>query len=153
MNFRNQYNRLPCPSDITLIADSTPDNDLYGDENVVSGVCTPTYTILNQSGTTTVEGGVPTRALNLPDEFMFDGWGRRFFYAADRETVKSNAFSIIPPEANNCALTMLDAATTNRSAGAMYVLISFGKNGHGAFVSGATRINAGVSTVAERTNC
>jgi len=37
-------------------------------------------------------GSVPTRALNLPDEFMYDSYGSRFLYAvsADLATTAYN---------------------------------------------------------------
>lgn len=155
MAFRKQYNRLPCPGDSSAtIADSD-----YGKEDATSGVCnynstTPPYGITNTDLFRTIEGGVPTRSLNLPDEYMFDGWGRRFVYAVDElaATLK-DAFSIIPPQSNDCSITIYDASNYARSSGAIYALMSYGPNGHGGFINGSTRLSTGVTNTQEQTNC
>lgn len=61
-----QYNnRLPCPADPTQNIGSTT----LGVQNA-TGAC------LSDSG------DVPARTLNLPEDYMFDGWGRKFLYAS-----------------------------------------------------------------------
>src|SRR5206468_3078595 len=69
LNYRVAFNRLPCPSDLT----TTATNANYGIEAANMGSCTggsPAANFIAASGT--AEGGVPTRALRLPDSFMYD---------------------------------------------------------------------------------
>ncbi len=165
--FRNgPANRLPCPADITL----TDSSAHYGKEAANLGDCvggTPAAAdVSGNNGSSTVEGyppavsgGIPTRALNLPDSYMFDGWGRRFVYVVDSHATAYNAFNIIPPNANNCSIWVTDAAAGPRSGinawhgGAIYMLMSHGPNGHGAYITGSTRISSGSTNFDEQTNC
>jgi prepilin-type N-terminal cleavage/methylation domain-containing protein len=84
-----------------------------------------------------VSGVVPTRTLNLPDDYMFDGWGRRFtYFVTTASTVGSMAVGnmII----NDRVPLEITSVPNNR---AVYVLISHGENGVGAWRrnGGATR--------------
>jgi len=75
LNFAIGNSRIPCPSDLTI----KPGAANYGVEAATKGTCwggTPAGNYKSASGS--VEGGVPTRALQLPDDYMYDGWGRRF---------------------------------------------------------------------------
>lgn len=171
--FRNQNNRLPCPGDPTLTASSTSygleiylnystdtphydcDTKNTNKPGGYTSATTPPYDI-TESGDTdslTVEGGVPTKTLNLPDEYMFDGWGRRFVYAVDNKAGTTNAFNIIPPSANDCSINVKDASGSNRTTGAIYALLSYGPNGHGGFVNGSDRATGPSINVDELTNC
>jgi prepilin-type N-terminal cleavage/methylation domain-containing protein len=95
LNFTVVNGRLPCPADITLtpcLASGNPTtcSANYGLEagagsgsspGVGTGVCTggsiaPAANFTGSGGQ--VEGGLPTRALQLPDSYTFDGWCRRF---------------------------------------------------------------------------
>lgn len=166
MDFRNRYDRLPCPGDITL----TDSSSVYGLEAANVNECTggspAAEDVSGNNGIQhylngyppTVSGSVPARTLGLPDEYMFDGWGRRFTYVVDAHVTMPNAFSIIPPNANNCSLWVKDSGGGYRSGddtrgGAMYVLVSHGPNGHGAYVSGGSRVSAGSTNGDELTNC
>ncbi len=91
LNFAIANTRIPCPSDLTQLSGSAT----YGVEagagsgsspGVATGACTgasmvPVANFTSVSGA--AEGGVPTRALGLPDDYIYDGWGRRFRYAVD----------------------------------------------------------------------
>lgn len=165
MAFRNRYNRLPCPGGITL----TETSSVYGLEAATPGTCTggsPAAIDISGNGGTpppngnppVVQGGIPARTLGLPDEFMFDGWGRRFLYAIDANATVTNAFSIIPVSAERCGVTVKDAAGGYRSGsasggGSVYTLVSHGSNGHGAYVNGSTRISSGSTNTDELDNC
>src|ERR1700722_20833244 len=95
MAYRKANDRLPCPTDPT-ITDIPAHSTTYGYETGNPGDCTTgyvtpvTYTIPVPTGasttrvassTTVVEGAIPVKTLGLPDEFQFDGWGRKFAYA------------------------------------------------------------------------
>lgn len=157
MQFRTLYSRLPCPSDITLASTDTS----YGVEGATPGTCTGGTPAANyvSSGTGyygsgyVVEGGVPTKALKLPNEFMFDGWGRRIAYVVDRAVTAKDAFVTIAPR-ETCRIAVGDEyGTTERTSGAVYALISYGPNGHGGYTNGTTRMNAGSTNTDEKINC
>lgn len=163
--FRDQFDRLPCPSDIT-VGDTSSD---YGLEAANAGECTGgSPAAADVSGNDgyhyldgwppAVSGGVPVKALGLPNEFTRDGWGRRITYVVDAHATASGAFNLIPPDANNCSLRVLDDGGGYRSGsdargGAIYALVSHGSNGHGAYVSSGSRVSAGSTNAAEHVNC
>lgn len=140
--------RLPCPAsgtdrttDPNFGIEGTPNVDGCANANFHSG---NVYT-----------GVVPTRTLQLPSEFMLDGWGHRITYAVDFNfannistntdcdgTTSTVCFIDTPEE--NASITVKDASGTVRTSRAIYALISHGENGHGAFAKngGNARINA-----------
>lgn len=146
--------RLPCPADGEL----TPANANFGLEGTpdVTG-CTDS----NFDDTADVfTGVVPVRTLQLPDDFMFDGWGRRYTYAVDYRFanndntnpdcdggVTSDICFIDTPAGS---ITVQDGSGGNRTLTAVYVILSHGQNGHGAFTKNgsATRVNAYAASLA-----
>ena len=118
-----------------------------------SGTVSLTYTYDNKF----VAGGVPTRTLRLPDDFAFDGWGRRFTYAADTSFTTTDAFVSIPvTDGLATRITIRDTATSpgTITTGASYAVISYGPNGHGAYPrSSTTRVNTGSLDANELINC
>ena len=162
LNFTVANGRIPCPSDVTQTVGST----IYGYEagagagstiGVGTGACTgigmlPQANFSAANGQ--VEGGVPTRALQLPDSYMYDGWGRLFSYAVDPTATKTNA---LPAHAGGdwCGdpITVLDATGAARSTGAIYVIVSHGANGHGAYTSGGATLSASSDNKNEQINC
>jgi hypothetical protein len=156
--------RIPCPSDLTLTSASAN----YGMEagagsgsspGVGTGACTgasmsPVANFKSASGT--VEGGVPTRALQLPDDYMYDGWGRKFRYAVDPTYTVASSLPV--PAGGACTastsrITVNDASGAARTAAGAYAIISHGSNGHGAYTSSGVVINAGSSSTDELRNC
>ena len=155
-------NRIPCPADLGLTSASA----YYGYEagasagGTGSGECvtgmTPAANFKSASGAE--EGGVPARALQLPDDYMYDGWGRKFRYAVDPTYTKAHALPVAAPcgsgfTGDASALTLEDASGTARTTAAMYALISHGANGHGAYTSNGLVLNAGSVNADELTNC
>lgn len=149
--YRADNNRLPCPAD-PRIADGATN---FGVEAVTAGQCsvgsptTPPY--VNATGTI-VEGTVPVRTLNLPDSFMYDGWGRRFAYAVAAAATDINAFTTINPS-DSCGMTINNGGGTARTSGAIYVLVSYGSSGHGGYLNNGTRYNSGDINANDKTNC
>jgi sugar lactone lactonase YvrE len=110
---------------------------------------TPQANFTSTSGV--AEGAVPTRALKLPDDYMYDGWGKRFRYAVDPSATVAGS---IPSMTLSCSpITINDSTGAVRSAAAIYALISHGANGHGAYTSNGVTLNAGSVNQAEQTNC
>ena len=165
VKFSVAYNRIPCPGDMTL----PPSNASYGMEAGAgggsaiatgTGVCSgtgmvPQANFVSSAGVS--EGGVPIRALQLPDSYLYDGWGRRLRYAVDPTMTLSTALPV-PVGGVSCPasspVTVYDSTGSNpRTTGGAYALMSHGVKGHGAYTrSGA--INNGRSTnTAELANC
>ncbi|HEU5046989.1 MAG TPA: 6-bladed beta-propeller [Rickettsiales bacterium] len=166
--FRKANDRLPCPASLTLL----PSDLKYGYEagstsgTVGNGACTGGTPAANAVGYGTVntgvqgaEGAVPTATLGIPSDFMYDGWGRRFRYAVDVNMTMTHAFSGTQTGAVCGAIKILTGppaaagASTVKSSGAIYALISQGANGHGGFTQNGTVYNAGALNLDELTNC
>ena len=112
-----------------------------------------TATVPTGGTTTVVEGAVPTRALSLPDEFMYDGFGRKFGYSVWAPMTAPQSFinyGIVP----NCGeITVKGATPRIRTSRAIYSLISYGLNGHGGYNAQGTRTNTGSVNTDEQANC
>jgi len=155
LNYAVANNRIPCPSGLTLL--STDAN--YGIEAANKGSCwggTPAASF--KAASNTVEGGVPTRALQLTDDYMYDGWGRRIRYAVDIAYTAANSLPTTavcsPPTPNAAAISIKDASgTTARSTRAAYALISHGSNGHGAYTANGVTLTMGSLSTDKLRNC
>lgn len=138
--------RLPCPADGTL-AQSNANFGIEATTGINPMSCNANF----NDGSNIYYGVVPVTTLQLPDDFMFDGWGNRISYAVDiryANNLTTNAncsgqicFRDVPA---GTSIIVRDASATARTSRAIYVLYSHGANGHGAFLKngGATRINA-----------
>lgn len=107
--------------------------------------------------TTVAAGVVPTKTLGLPDDYMFDGYGRRIGYMVDiRATDRTTCRDMQVTKTPGAIQIMDNAAATAATDNVMWSLISYGKNGHGAFPmpgsSIANRINSGATNDDEEVN-
>ncbi len=77
------------------------------------------------------KGVVPVRSLDLPDDMMFDGWGRRITYIVENKFTLINRFA----NRDKGQLYVYNAygATVPAIEDAVIVLISHGESGHGAW--------------------
>jgi len=170
MAFRVANNRLPCPADIALPSSDTN----FGVESVNPGDCTdggvatydgngnrptvvvgvPTANYKSVAAHTSkiVEGTVPVVALNLPSEYMYDGWKHHIAYAVNAAATGINAMQE-EGAADVGKIVVNDAGGGQRSNSALYALISFGADGHGGFLSGGARYSSGSSDADTLTNC
>ena len=149
LTYRLVNNRLPCPADGTL----AKSNAGFGLESGAPGACTQNFTA-TVNGSTVVEGVVPVRSLNLPDEYMYDGWGNKIAYAVWTPITAIRAFFNYGTALNCGLITVQDPSHNSRSSQADYVLLSYGKNGHGAFnANGTTRNSSGSTNADEQKNC
>lgn len=143
--------RIPCPANGTLAIEDTN----FGLEGA------PTASLCASSnfndGSNVFAGVVPVRTLQLPDDYMFDGWGRRFTYSVDYRFANNTTTNpdcgtgignttICFAEATATALSVRDSTGTERTSAtdrAAFLVFSHGENGHGAFTKGgsSTRIN------------
>lgn len=74
-------------------------------------------------------GAVPTRTLNLSDEYMMDGWGNKFTYAVTENLATPQQYA-----SNLGGITILN--TVPLITQAHYILLSHGHTGKGAFMFG-----------------
>lgn len=165
LDYRRAFNRIPCPTNIN--AYNTSDSN-FGVEAANAGTCTGGTPAANYTfaltGHNIVAGMVPTKTLRLPDEYAFDGWGRRILYAVDTHFTATDAFltgattssitydTITSP--NYPRIKILYAAGSFKTESAAYALVSFGPNGHGAYGRLAgSRITAGSTNTPELENC
>lgn len=131
--------RLPCPADGSQVIDKTSDNT-YGVEGEPSlNGCTNSNF---NNGNTIYSGVVPVKTLGLEDEAMIDGWGRRISYVVDYHFTNNSTTNPACDGTNSTVcfqytttgtLHVNDGNGAARTSEAVYVLISHGKNGHGAF--------------------
>ncbi len=164
MAFHATNNRLPCPTDATLLST----NANYGLEAANPGNCTGGAPAANQSDATNnvVEGAVPFKALNLPAEFMYDGWGRKFDYAVNYNM--TGILSMLGQSMNDPGkITITDASgnvrdnlvystvpsTSYTVPTAIYALVSYGPDGHGGYLKTGVRYSSGSTDADEQTNC
>ncbi len=123
--------RYPCVANRTLGLD----NNLSGREVTSScnGVAFPGT--VKQAGVRI--GSVPTRTLNLPDEFIADAWGRKFTYAVTEVLATPLQY-----RADAGVITLRDDADSNIVTNAHYVVLSHGTTGDGGFPLGQSTVRS-----------
>ncbi len=91
--FLEENERLPCVARHNDAINSATFGRALDDDGVAGGAvgCTlaapappPLPAVATAAGGSVFIGSVPTRTLNLPDNFMVDGWGNRILYAVTR---------------------------------------------------------------------
>jgi type II secretory pathway pseudopilin PulG len=154
-SYRDTYLRLPCPADPTLAATSAS----FGVSASTAGTCSGSNLLQYPASSPTHKAGaVPVKALGLPDSAAIDPWGRKYMYVVQLAATGTNAFttySAYDTTIGNITIYDESGTGTPRSARALYVLLSFGKNGHGGYFAGAgtSRMNARSVNTAELQNC
>ena len=154
--FQAAYGRLPCPADATL----APTDANYGLEandpgNCLGGTITSTFGPADITGANplgnVVGGMIPTKSLQIPDNYALDSYGRRLTYVVDRRATEPVACSMI----KNGDI-VLKGADGEAKSNAMGLILSHQENGHGAFPgTGSTvddRLNSGSIDIGEWDN-
>ncbi|MFO0389061.1 MAG: type II secretion system protein [Alphaproteobacteria bacterium] len=155
LDYRRAFGAIPCPSDITLAVTNTA----FGRGNLTTpcdaGTTDPNYN--GDMGPDVWVGGVPVRTLKLPDEYAFDGWGRRFTYAVDQNFTSAmniTGFHLFAVDSDPGTVPIADGNGNTITSNALYAIVSHGPNGHGAFTRyGTARVNASSSNTYEQQNC
>lgn len=127
-DFRRLNNRVPRVADRTLAITSST----FGTEMAQNAG--------NYVASTITGGMVPVGALNLSPEIAFDGWGRKFSYAVQREYTDTNSFTTlnIASTPTMRIYTTLIGSPGPQISRSVYALISHGRNGHGAYLANGT---------------
>lgn len=155
--------RLPCPANAALTYDApgASDEDCTG---TVSKTVSPVpggYLSTTVSGVelVVIAGSVPVGILQLPNEFMLDGWGNKITYVmtkvfGEATVMASNSgstnFHII--NTNMGLIKVKDATLADRTDQAVLALISHGANGYGAWSAGNSGQNPASTDAAESEN-
>jgi prepilin-type N-terminal cleavage/methylation domain-containing protein len=136
-------NRLPCPANGSLPEMNINFGEEYCTGNLVSTAtlpnCSPACIFNNNQ---VIAGAVPFRALNLPMEFATDGWGHRIMYVVSRGFTGVGSGYGVPTTPYDFRIqtkgiiTILDASNNVRTSEAVFAVISYGKNGFGAYPKG-----------------
>jgi prepilin-type N-terminal cleavage/methylation domain-containing protein len=141
--------RLPCPADGSLAMS----NSNFGIAGTATNTGCTTLSNFNSTPALAYAGVVPVRTLLLPDSTMIDGWGRRITYIIDFNFANNSVVAggvqtntvcdgVTASGATHTAcfkyksaggLTVNDSTGAARTTTAVYVLISHGKNGRGAY--------------------
>jgi prepilin-type N-terminal cleavage/methylation domain-containing protein len=160
-NYVATYNSLPCPGNWN---DSPFVVNFGSERSSAAATCNPSpdwyYSIAYPN---IVMGLVPTKTLQLSDDMAFDAWGRRITYGMIQQCKASSIqnlpgfYSTVTNSRYNAATNFGNSSTcgtgsyamtikstsagTTISNSAIMILISHGKNGHGAYsYDGGTRI-------------
>ncbi len=152
--FVDEFNYIPCPSDISL----APDDNNFGDGRTSPPTGTG-YCIAENGNdgavTNVIYGGLPVKQLAISYDMSRDGWGRRFTYVVDEDVTWQGGTSPgdtgfqDPTVDGNITITN-GAGGITQASDAVVVLISHGADGHGAWPGkGGTIINKGCTTDAD----
>lgn len=140
------YGHLPCVAPLGGVPQAERDSASYGVETncaiaPVAGV--------QSSGTganTVYFGAVPTRTLNLPDEYMKDPWGNRFLYAVSTSLAKTAT----DYQSGTGVITVNNPAGASLGPATAYAVISAGIDGAGAYSDAGNVLHAACAGVATR---
>lgn len=136
---------LPCPASMTDRVDAAS----FGRE-LSAGLGSCNHGVAGWPAGDIKGGMIPTKTLLLPDEYAFDGWGRRFSYHVDEDLTDPAVFN---DPLSNGDIVVNDRTGTPRTNAASYVVISHGQNGHGGYLlSNALNVSGSVNNE-EHVNC
>jgi prepilin-type N-terminal cleavage/methylation domain-containing protein len=109
-----ENNRIPCPSN-----GSVSQNNIAFGKEVEDCSVNP--------------GGVPTKTLEIADDYAYDAWRRRITYYIAPPCSDNDSFidSSLCPSASG--ITVKSAAASAITSTAVYVMVSHGQNGYGAW--------------------
>ena len=146
--------RLPC----VARRNAAPDTTNFAVE-LTNCTAAPVGTETSRSaiGTNTARiGTVPTRTLNLPDSYGYDGWGTRFTYAVIESAASTATFNISQTTGNG--IGVVDVATPPNSLitparSLSYIVVSHGENKVGGFNIQGFQTIACNTTTNEGENC
>lgn len=158
--YKNEYGYLPCPAGEREYSD-----DDFGigegtnqDEDECDTRC-DAPNLLTADSDRIVAGTVPVRTLSMDPRLILDGWNRRFTYVVDSyltcDDSEGAGAGTGPGYADNStgAITIKNAGGTNITTTAAMVLISHGRNGHGAWaVRSGTRLSVASPSALEQQN-
>jgi type II secretory pathway pseudopilin PulG len=142
-NYRIKHHALPCPA---LLTDAEGSSS-YG---VAATECANTCPSGMTCNTNFVTGAVPTVDLELGNSIAIDDWDSKIVYSIDRRFTQEGVCQV------DGALTVNNTeggVTNTLSSTAAYVLVSFGKDGFGAYSTGGALKASCASGMLQTENC
>ena len=142
--------------------DVTNTNNAHAVNDGAVATFSPTGTkrYLGSDGTHYIrQGTLPTRALGLSDDMMYDGYGNKFTYAVTEQfTTSAVAGQITINDGNTGATNPPNPIVGYYNggtaiAGAAFVIVSHGNDGKGAWTQGGMQIACNTSKTADIENC
>lgn len=150
-NYAEVNNRLPCPADGRLNRGDVGFGLAAGPE----GDCTTGTISAPRAAGNIVSGTVPINDLALPEDIMFDNWGRKFTYAVDIRHTRIDSFKYNLQNSTCGSIIIADEADSPITTNGMFVLLSHGEDGHGAYHSATAapwQLNASINNEATLDN-
>lgn len=136
-DFVTTYGYLPCPAD-AAIASNNPQFGISVQYNVANGECD------NLSGN--YRYMLPVKTLAIDENYAFDGWNNKFYYRPSIRLSMKNDFdrqfvSGFPDPLYHYGNSMeiIDIKNNTITQIAAFALISYGKNGNGAWRKSGAR--------------
>jgi prepilin-type N-terminal cleavage/methylation domain-containing protein len=143
--------RYPCPASLT----AAPDTATFGVEistNCSTAVLTAgTFRSAGTGGRRVRIGGVPSRTLNLPDEYATDAWAMRLGYAVTEVLASPGTF-----QQDQGAIAMIDSvgnSVITPAGSAHYTVFSTGPDTAGAYTVQGVAGMACDTTMLDGENC
>ncbi len=147
---------LPCPAVPTAL----PTSAAYGASSSCSGAAPAGITSIGGGSSEIWIGSIPTRTLNLPDSYMYDGWLGRFSYAAIAQLASTpSSFTTYAGGTTTGIIRILDyngnqVPDAQADTVIAYALISHGKDTKGALNrAGIMPATCGANVTIDDENC
>jgi len=149
LRFLNENRGLPCPAGHDLSSNDTgfgEDGDSC-DASSVTEVCADAEAYEVAGVVVGYKGSIPAITLDLPTEYMYDGFDRRFTYFVSSDLICKNGVDINSgfysnednlPIVYNKPNTSTSVYEYQKNA---YVIVSHGKNGFGAYTKSGEKIS------------
>lgn len=147
----SENGRYPCPAPLSAPLDDAA----FGREvstDCSAGDFAGTTRAAGRGGRMIRTGAVPVRSLNIPDDRQVDGWGHRYVYSVTENYASADA----PLRQNEGAIEVRDGGGFEASAepsNVMYVLMSPGEDGRGAWTVDGAQVELCVSGTKAGVNC
>ncbi len=158
--YKNKYGYLPCPAGEREYSDDNfgIDEGTNQDDDECDDRC-EAPNLLTADSERIAAGTIPVRTLSMDPRLILDGWNRRFTYVVDSYLTcddSGGAGAGSGPgyeDTTTGALTVKNAGGTNITTTAAAILISHGRNGHGAWaVRSGTRLSVASPSALEQQN-
>lgn len=140
LNYAEVNGKLPCPANNTLPYGAVNHGEMANGNDCVGGSITADWVDGHVVG-----GGIPFAALGLPVEAALDAWDRRIVFAVDARMTREAALSRNPRNSSCGSITLEDESGKKIAQYAIFLLMSHGIDGHGAYSSTGNLLTTGIT--------